>query len=134
MTNLMLVLNSRIGTCNKLTDDASQELAPGFRFAPIGLVDMFNSAAAVEGLTYHLLDGAKLLGDDGPASSSDATGLVCVEVRGCGRFGAYSSVRPRRCLLGSAQMEFTYDSSTGLVVLQLEAMPKERVHRIVVEL
>ena len=106
-------------------------MAPGFRFAPIGLVDMFNSAAAVEGLTYHLLDGAKLLDDKGSTPSSDATGLVCVEVRGCGRFGAYSSVRPRRCLLGSAQLEFTYDSSTGLVVLQLEAMPKERVHRIV---
>jgi raffinose synthase len=101
-----------------------QELAPGFRFAPIGLVDMFNSGAAVEGLTYHLLDGAKLLGDDGSAYSSDATRLVCVEVRGCGRFGAYSS----------AQLEFTYDSSSGLVVLQLEAMPKERVHRIVIEL
>jgi raffinose synthase len=111
-----------------------QELAPGFRFAPIGLVDMFNSGAAVEGLTYHLLDGAKLLGDDGSAYSSDATRLVCVEVRGCGRFGAYSSARPRRCLLGSAQLEFTYDSSSGLVVLQLEAMPRERVHRIVIEL
>ncbi|KXG19425.1 hypothetical protein SORBI_3010G057400 [Sorghum bicolor] len=125
-----------------LTVSPVKELAPGFRFAPIGLVDMFNSGAAVEGLTYHLLDGAKLLGvgdNDGPASatSSDATGLVCVEVRGCGRFGAYSSVRPRRCLLGSAsaQLEFTYDSSSGLVVLQLEAMhTKERVHRIVVEL
>ncbi|XP_066371328.1 probable galactinol--sucrose galactosyltransferase 6 [Miscanthus floridulus] len=117
-----------------LTVSPVKELAPGFRFAPIGLVDMFNSGAAVEGLTYHLLDGAKLLDDNGSTPSSDATGLVCVEVRGCGRFGAYSSVRPRRCLLGSAQLEFTYDSSSGIVVLQLEAMPKERVHRIVIEL
>jgi raffinose synthase len=112
-----------------------QDLAPGFRFAPIGLVDMFNSGGAVEGLTYHLLGGAKLLdGGNGSASGSEAVGLACMEVKGCGRFGAYSSVRPRKCMLGSAQLEFSYDSSSGLVVLQLEKMPKERVHKIVVEL
>jgi raffinose synthase len=113
-----------------------QDLAAGFRFAPIGLVDMFNSGAAVEGLTYHLLDGGKLLGDGGSAAcrSEEAVGLVCMEVKGCGRFGAYSSVRPRRCMLGSSEMEFSYDSSSGLVVLQLEEMPGERVHKIVVEL
>ncbi|XP_062233488.1 probable galactinol--sucrose galactosyltransferase 6 [Phragmites australis] len=117
-----------------LTVSPMKDLAPGFRFAPIGLVDMFNGGAAVEGLTYHLLDGAKLLDSNGSTSSSEAVGLVCMEVRGCGRFGAYSSVRPRKCMLGSAQVEFSYDSCSGLVVLQLEAMPKERVHKIVVEL
>ncbi|OEL34219.1 putative galactinol--sucrose galactosyltransferase 6 [Dichanthelium oligosanthes] len=117
-----------------LTVSPIKELAPGFRFAPIGLVDMFNSGAAVEGLTYHLLDSAKLIGGDGSASSTEAAGLVCMEVRGCGSFGAYSSVRPRKCMLGSAQVEFSYDSPSGLVVLQLEAMPKERVHKVVIEL
>uniref|UniRef100_A0A0D3GDD3 galactinol--sucrose galactosyltransferase n=1 Tax=Oryza barthii TaxID=65489 RepID=A0A0D3GDD3_9ORYZ len=124
-----------------LTVSPIKDLAPGFRFAPIGLVDMFNSGAAVEGLTYHRLDGVKLL-SNGSAStlpelqslSSQAIGLVCMEVRGCGKFGAYSSVRPRKCMLGSAQVEFTYDSSSGLVILDLETMPKERVHKIVVEL
>ncbi|RLM55979.1 putative galactinol--sucrose galactosyltransferase 6 [Panicum miliaceum] len=119
-----------------LTVSPIKDLAPGFRFAPIGLVDMFNSGAAVEGLTYHLLDGGKLLGDGGSAAcrSEEAVGLVCMEVKGCGRFGAYSSVRPRRCTLGSSEMEFSYDSSSGLVTLQLEEMPGERVHKIVVEL
>ncbi|KAF2925428.1 probable galactinol--sucrose galactosyltransferase 6 [Oryza sativa Japonica Group] len=124
-----------------LTVSPIKDLAPGFRFAPIGLVDMFNSGAAVEGLTYHRLDGVKSL-SNGSAStlpelqslSSQAIGLVCMEVRGCGKFGAYSSVRPRKCMLGSAQVEFTYDSSSGLVILDLETMPKERVHKIVVEL
>jgi raffinose synthase len=37
-------------------------------------------------------------------------------------------------MLGSAQLEFSYDSSSGLVILQLEKMPKERVHKIVIEL
>ncbi|KAL6606724.1 hypothetical protein ACP70R_042377 [Stipagrostis hirtigluma subsp. patula] len=117
-----------------LTVSPIKDLAPGYRFAPIGLVDMFNSGGAVEGLTYHLLDGAKLLGNNGSTSSSEAVGLVCMEVRGCGRFGAYSSVRPKKCMLGSAQVEFTYDSSSGLVILRLEDMPKERGHKIVVEL
>uniref|UniRef100_A0A0D9WMF1 galactinol--sucrose galactosyltransferase n=1 Tax=Leersia perrieri TaxID=77586 RepID=A0A0D9WMF1_9ORYZ len=123
-----------------LTVSPIKDLAPGFRFAPIGLVDMFNSGGAVEGLTYHRLDGAKSV-TNGSAStlpehqslSSQAVGLVCMEVRGCGRFGAYSSVRPRKCMLGSAQVEFTYDTSSGLVILNLETMPKRRVHKIVVE-
>ncbi|KAL6898069.1 hypothetical protein ACP4OV_006665 [Aristida adscensionis] len=118
-----------------LTVSPIKDLAPGFRFAPIGLVDMFNSGGAVEGLTYHLLDGAKLLDDiNGSSSSSEAVGLVCMEARGRGRFGGYSSVRPRNCMLDSAQVEFSYDSSSGLVILQLEDMPKDRVHKIVVEL
>ncbi|CAN6202362.1 unnamed protein product [Urochloa humidicola] len=117
-----------------LTVSPIKDLAPGFRFAPIGLVDMYNSGGAVEGLTYHLLDGAKLLDGNGSTSGSEAVGLVCMEVRGCGRFGAYSSVRPRKCMMGSSELEFSYDSSSGLVTLQLEAMPKERVHKIVVEL
>ncbi|TVU12356.1 hypothetical protein EJB05_45997, partial [Eragrostis curvula] len=117
-----------------LTVSLIKDLAPGFRFAPIGLIDMFNGGAAVEGLTYHLLDGAKMLGGDYSASSSEAVGLVCMEVRGCGRFGAYSSVRPRKCMLGSTQVEFSYESSSGLAILQLKDMPKERVHRIVFEL
>ncbi|KAG2609744.1 probable galactinol--sucrose galactosyltransferase 6 [Panicum virgatum] len=119
-----------------LTVSPIKDLAPGFRFAPVGLVDMFNGGAAVEGLTYHLLDGGKLVGDGGSAAcrSEEAVGLVCMEVRGRGRFGSYSSVRPRRCMLGSAEIEFSYDPSSGLLTLLLEEMPGERVHKIVVEL
>lgn len=123
-----------------LTVSPIKDLAPGFRFAPIGLIGMFNSGAAVEGLTYHLLDGAKLLNNGSTSTLTDlhniiseAVGLVCMEVRGCGRFGVYSSVRPRKCILGSAQVDFSYDSSSGLLILQLETMPKERVHKIIVE-
>ncbi|KAK3128499.1 hypothetical protein QOZ80_6BG0462650 [Eleusine coracana subsp. coracana] len=117
-----------------LTVSPIKDLAPGFRFAPIGLVDMFNSGGAVEGLTYHLLDGAKSLDNNGSTSGSEVVGLVCTEVRGCGRFGAYSSVRPKKCMLGSTELEFSYDTSSGLMILQLEDMPKQRVHKIVVEL
>uniref|UniRef100_A0A453QV15 galactinol--sucrose galactosyltransferase n=1 Tax=Aegilops tauschii subsp. strangulata TaxID=200361 RepID=A0A453QV15_AEGTS len=108
-----------------LTVSPIKDLAAGFRFAPVGLVDMFNGGAAVEGLTYSLL-----------ADGEEAVGLVSMEVRGRGRFGAYSSVRPRSCTLGSAPAEFSYDASSGMVILELESMPlpKERVHKIAIEL
>ncbi|KQK19399.1 hypothetical protein BRADI_1g48050v3 [Brachypodium distachyon] len=108
-----------------LTVSPIKDLAAGVRFAPVGLVDMFNGGAAVEGLSYHILPGG-----DG----DEAVGLVRMEVRGCGRLGAYSSVRPRKCTLGSAPVEFSYDSSSGLVILDLESMPAERVHEIAAEL
>jgi raffinose synthase len=31
-------------------------------------------------------------------------------------------------------VEFSYDGSSGMVILELDSMPKERVHNIVVEL
>uniref|UniRef100_A0ACD5XXX6 Uncharacterized protein n=1 Tax=Avena sativa TaxID=4498 RepID=A0ACD5XXX6_AVESA len=108
-----------------LTVSPIKDLAAGYMFAPIGLVDMFNSGAAVEGLTYSLL---------GEGMATEAVGTVSMEVRGRGRFGAYSSVRPRSCTLGSAPVEFSYDASSGMVILDLVSMPKERVHKIVVEL
>ncbi|KAF7099696.1 hypothetical protein CFC21_101300 [Triticum aestivum] len=108
-----------------LTVSPIKDLAAGLRFAPVGLVDMFNGGAAVEGLTYSLL-----------ADGDEAVGLVSMEVRGRGRLGAYSSVRPRSCTLGSAPAEFSYDASSGMVILELESMPlpKERVHKIAIEL
>lgn len=113
-----------------LTVSPIKDLAAGFRFAPVGLVDMFNGGAAVEGLSY------SLLADGDVVSSGEAVGLVRMEVRGRGRFGAYSSVRPRKCTLGSAPSEFSYDASSSMVILELESMPlpKERVHKIAIEL
>ncbi|KAK4420175.1 putative galactinol--sucrose galactosyltransferase 6 [Sesamum alatum] len=61
-------------------------LAPGFSFAPLGLIDMFNAGGAIEGLKYNVT-GLKA--------------LVSMEVKGCGRFGAYSSTKPRTCTVGS---------------------------------
>ncbi|XP_073011180.1 probable galactinol--sucrose galactosyltransferase 6 isoform X2 [Typha latifolia] len=124
-----------------------KDLAPGYRFAPLGLIDMFNAGGAVEGLTYHLLSGIKLFELDSVAGMtngalmnssetgcSEAVGMVCMEVKGCGRFGAYSSVKPGRCMLGSSELDFSYDPSSKLLTLQLENMPRERIHKVVVEL
>ncbi|GJN29522.1 hypothetical protein PR202_gb17749 [Eleusine coracana subsp. coracana] len=61
-------------------------------------------------------------------SGSEAVGLVCMEVRSCGRFGAYSSVRSKKCVLGSTELEFSYDTFSVLMILH------HGVHKIVVEL
>ncbi|XP_074578056.1 putative galactinol--sucrose galactosyltransferase 6 isoform X2 [Curcuma longa] len=124
------VLEHEIYTVSPIKD-----LAPGFRFAPVGLVDMYNAGGAVVGLTYHVLNVSTLPEDAGSATGPEAVAMVCLEVKGCGRFGAYSSVKPRRCLLGSAAAEFAYDSSSGFLAVHLENMPKgdKKVHNLVIE-
>ncbi|KAL8492825.1 hypothetical protein ACS0TY_024138 [Phlomoides rotata] len=102
-------------------------LAPGFCFAPLGLIDMFNSGGAIQGLNYDL---------KAENGSGEAVALVYVEVKGCGRFGAYSSTKPKRCTVGSSGVEFKYDSDSGLVILNLVEMPLEdqKVHNVGIEL
>ncbi|CDY35821.1 BnaC09g37530D [Brassica napus] len=91
----------------------------GVSFAPLGLVNMYNSGGAVEGLRY---DGEKM--------------KVVMEVKGCGKFGAYSSVKPSRCVVESSEIAFEYDVSSGLVTFVLDKMPSEakRLHVVEVQL
>ncbi|KAL8040677.1 hypothetical protein ABFX02_10G113400 [Erythranthe guttata] len=95
-------------------------LAPSSRFAPLGLIDMFNGGGAIQGLKYE----------------EGENGVVYLEVKGCGRFGAYSLTKPRKCTIGSSAVDFEYDSASGLLTLNLEEMPLEhqKVHYIVIEL
>lgn len=125
-------------------------LAPGFSFAPLGLINMYNSGGAVEGLKYEVKDGAKFSelddGYEGESSglggvraencSNELVGTVRIEIKGCGNFGAYSSAKPRKCTVGSSKVEFDYDSSSGLVKFSLEKLPEEgqKVHVLEVEL
>lgn len=122
-------------------------LAPGFSFAPIGLVDMFNGGGAIEGLKYEVKSGAQssdvadrhqveVNGERVENLSSDAVAVASMEVKGCGRFGAYSSTKPRQCTIESTPVEFEYDLGSGLVTLNLVEMPREdqKVHKIEIEL
>ncbi|KAL3512674.1 hypothetical protein ACH5RR_025391, partial [Cinchona calisaya] len=76
------------------------------RFAPIGLIDMYNSGGAVETL-------------EGCISESPGK-KIRVRVRGCGCFGAYSSRKPSGCLVDGNHEEFTYTGDNGLLVVQLK--------------
>ncbi|CAK9329636.1 unnamed protein product [Citrullus colocynthis] len=123
-------------------------LAPGFSFAPIGLIDMFNAGGAIEGLKYEVKGGAELVEVNGESEgieaaagrpenrSSELVGIVHLEVKGCGRFGAYTSAKPRRCTVDSSVVEFGYDSESGLVTLGIDKLPEGdlKVHDVKIEL
>ncbi|XP_022987599.1 probable galactinol--sucrose galactosyltransferase 6 isoform X2 [Cucurbita maxima] len=107
-------------------------LAPGFTFAPIGLIDMFNAGGAIDGLKYEVKVGSELSEN----RSSELVGIVHLEVKGCGRFGAYSSAKPRRCTVDSSEVEFGYESESGLVTFGIDKLPKGdlKVHDVKIEL
>jgi hypothetical protein len=74
-------------------------------FAPIGLVDMYNSGGAIEALNC----------------TRDLPGCtIKVRGRGCGRFGAYSSTKPRHCMVDMKEEEFTYNAEDGLLTVKLQ--------------
>lgn len=63
------------------------------QFAPIGLIDMYNSGGAIQAVDI--------------SSKSSASGIH-IKGRGPGTFGAYSSTRPRSCAVNSEEREFEF--------------------------
>ncbi|KAL2338410.1 hypothetical protein Fmac_012856 [Flemingia macrophylla] len=84
----------------------------GCRFAPIGLVNMFNAGGAIEGLVYEVEEG-----------------LVRLEMKGCGLFGAYSSLSPSRCFLGNNELPFHYQADSGFLTFNIDRLP-DTLHHI----
>ncbi|XP_024979506.1 probable galactinol--sucrose galactosyltransferase 6 [Cynara cardunculus var. scolymus] len=95
-------------------------LFSGVSFGPIGLIEMFNSGGAIEELKY-------LVERDGCSAS------VSMKVKGCGRFGAYSMTKPGRCMVGASEVEFLYDSQSGLLSFNLNHMPEDH-HDVTIHL
>ncbi|KAI4366218.1 hypothetical protein MLD38_022122 [Melastoma candidum] len=85
-----------------------KELPSGARFAPIGLLKMFNSGGAIKELNYKA-----------------PKGTITMNVRGCGLLGAYSSARPKRVTVDSAETEFLYEEASGLLTLTLPVTTTE---------
>ena len=119
-----------------------QDNASDISFAPIGLLDMFNAGGAMEQVEIHMTSDKAPEHCDGEVSSELVTSLrengsptatIALRVRGCGRFGAYSSKRPLKCTVGNAGTYFDYDSATGLLTLTLP-VPGEEMYRWPVEI
>lgn len=70
-------------------------------FAPIGLIEMYNSGGAVEDCTF---------GES-----------ITIKTRGTGLFGAYSSRRPLFCKVEKEDVGFTYCSENGLLTVNLHS-------------
>ncbi|KAF5750210.1 galactinol--sucrose galactosyltransferase 2 isoform X1 [Tripterygium wilfordii] len=118
-----------------------KDITANISFAPIGLLDMFNSGGAVDQFDIHIAEKKPEL-FDGEVSSEmtiplsegrSPTATIALKVRGCGRFGAYSSQRPLKCSVRDVETEFSYDPATGLLSLTLP-MPEEEMYRWPVEI
>lgn len=129
--NVSLPVSLKILEHEIFTVSPIKELAPGLKFAPLGLVDMYNAGAAIKGLRYEGL--ATEAAENGNIKGE---GRVFMEIKGCGRFGAYSSAKPSQCVVGSVPVDFAYDSSRGLLTLSLHKLPEEGkgVHSVEVKL
>ncbi|KAK2975712.1 hypothetical protein RJ640_010771 [Escallonia rubra] len=119
-----------------------KEIAANISFAPIGLLDMFNSGGAVEQTEVHFASDKKPELFDGEVISEVSTSLsenrtptatIALKVRGCGRFGAYSSQRPLKCTMGNVESEFNYEAATGLLTLTIP-VPQEEMFRWPIEI
>ncbi|KAJ1403274.1 Glycosyl hydrolases 36 [Sesbania bispinosa] len=76
------------------------------QFAPIGLLDMYNSGGAIEALD---------------STMDVAQCIIKIKSRGCGRFGAYSNVRPKCCIVDMKEEEFSYNPEDGLLTIELDS-------------
>ncbi|KAL3642290.1 hypothetical protein CASFOL_013105 [Castilleja foliolosa] len=70
-------------------------------FAPLGLINMYNSGGAVEDCTFE--------------------GVIRIKARGSGLFGAYSSEKPSCCKVDKKDEEFSYSPENGLLTVNLSS-------------
>ncbi|XP_075664682.1 putative galactinol--sucrose galactosyltransferase 2 isoform X3 [Castanea sativa] len=72
------------------------------QFAPIGLINMYNSGGAIEAIDFF---------------SDSSSCKIHVKGRGSGNFGAYSSTKPKSCLINSKIEEFDFRDEDNLLTL-----------------
>lgn len=89
-----------------------KKLSTGNTFAAIGLINMLNSGGAIKKLEYE----------------SDKGESVNITVRGCGKFGAYASFRPKRITAGAHEMEFEYEEKSGFITFTLTEPVQDSYH------
>nr|GMC88683.1 probable galactinol--sucrose galactosyltransferase 2 isoform X1 [Ipomoea batatas] len=118
-----------------------KDIAPNISFAPIGLLDMFNSGGAVEKYEVHLVSDKPAEQFDGEVScevptclseNRPPTATISLTVRGCGRFGIYTSQRPLKCSLDGAITDFNYNTDNGLLTITIP-VPAQEMYRWNVE-
>lgn len=102
--------------CEIFTICPVRVLGQNLQFAPIGLLDMYNSGGAVEALEL---------------TNHPAGCRVKIRVRGCGRFGAYSSKKPLSCIVDMQEEEFQYNAEGGLLTVKLQGECSLREIKIV---
>ncbi|KAG6743464.1 hypothetical protein POTOM_052156 [Populus tomentosa] len=77
-------------------------------FAPIGLMNMYNSGGAIESVEQ--------CGDP-----SSYNGRIHIKGRGAGCFGGYSSMKPKGCSINGEEEEMKYGEEDKLVTVTIDA-------------
>lgn len=80
---------------------------------------MYNAGGAIDELRYQI---------------HETVNKVYIEVKGCGIFGSYSSMRPKRCSIDSVAVEFDYDLCSGLIRFRLHELPVKGQKSHIVEI
>lgn len=105
-------------------------IAPNIFFAPIGLLNMFNSGGAVQQFDVITSSPSTDDANNGPK----ATATLVIKLRGCGRFGAYSSQKPIKCTLDASEVVFDYDSATGLMTVEIPVPEEKEMYKWTLEI
>ncbi|XP_047980015.1 probable galactinol--sucrose galactosyltransferase 2 [Salvia hispanica] len=90
--------------CEIFTISPIKTLKGSIEFAPIGLINMYNSGGAIEECAV-VGDGERIM----------------IKARGCGLFGGYCSIKPSSCKVNKKDEEFTYNSENGLFTVYLHS-------------
>lgn len=106
---------------------------------------MFNAGGAINALEYEMQEESmeaefsedpETLGMATIASENGGRLLAArikMAVRGCGWFGAYSSIKPRKCLVETSPTDFSYDSVSGLLKLILQKPVEGQLWNVTIE-
>lgn len=96
---------------------------------------MFNCSGAIEHYEVTLASKSEVdVHQSAPLSQNGpVTAIVSLKVRGCGRFGAYSSQRPLKCTINGNDTDFNYDGPSGLVTIMVP-VPREEMHKWSIEI
>ncbi|KAK8695038.1 hypothetical protein V6N13_072580 [Hibiscus sabdariffa] len=91
--------------CEVFTVSPIMAFGEDLRFAPIGLLDMYNSGGALEAIN---------------SENNLSECKIMVTIRGCGRFGTYSNMKPKSCTVNMKDEKFIYNPRDGLVTLEIQ--------------
>ncbi|XP_015879986.2 probable galactinol--sucrose galactosyltransferase 2 [Ziziphus jujuba] len=90
--------------CDVLTVSPIKAYTKDIEFAPIGLLNMYNSGGAVESIDFF-------------RGSSNSE--IHIKGRGGGSFGAYSRTKPKSCSLNSKDEGFNFKSEENLLTVTI---------------
>ncbi|PKI66646.1 hypothetical protein CRG98_012988, partial [Punica granatum] len=99
-----LIVSLKTLECEIFTISPIRVFNQNLHFAPIGLLDMYNSGGAIEAIN---------------CTANTSGCVVKIEARGCGKLGAYSNFKPELCKVDTRESEFSYNHGNNMLTVHL---------------